>query len=60
MVEARSRLLPLEDIRKNTVDDYVAVRDAYLAQRRMLVNDGNIDETEELQSLTALPVDDEE
>lgn len=60
VVEARARLLPLEDIRKNTVDDYVAVRDAYLAQRRMLVNDGNIDETEELQSLTALPVDDEE
>ncbi len=60
VVEARARLLPLEDIRKNTVDDYVAVRDAYLAQRRLLANDGEVDETEELRSLTALPVDDEE
>ncbi len=61
VLDARSRLFELEDLRESTVDEYVAVRDAYLAMRRKAVLDGApADEEEELESLTPLSLDDEE
>lgn len=59
-IDARARLLEYEDLRKNTVDEYVAIRDAYLARREKLVRDGAApDESEELESLTPLDFGDE-
>ena len=60
VVNARAQLLALEDLRASTVDEYAAVRDAYLASRRRLVDDGAvIDSEEELGTLTPLPMDEE-
>lgn len=61
VVDTRARLLKLEDLRAGTLDEYTAVRDAYLANRRRLVADGGVDDpNDELDALTPLPVDDEE
>ncbi len=60
-VDARARLLPLEAMRASTVDEYAAIRDAYLAARENAVRDGEkADEQEELGALTPLSFDDED
>lgn len=60
-VDARARLLPLESMRKSTVDEYAAIRDAYLASREAAVRDGEKqDAEEELKTLTPLSFDDED
>ena len=54
-IDARARLLELEKFRESTVDEYAAVRDAYLAARRRAVADGEaMDAEEELETLTPL------
>ena len=56
----RARLMKLDALRASTIDEYAAVRDAYLAKRASDVRDGAVeDEAEELQMLTPLPVDNE-
>lgn len=61
LVDGRARLLKLDTLRDSTVDEYAAVRDAYLAKRENDVRDGeSLDEAEELETLTPLPKDDEE
>ncbi|MDO5531278.1 VacJ family lipoprotein [Sutterella sp.] len=60
-IDARARLLSLESIRAQTVDDYAAIRDAYLAMRERAVRDGaEVSSEEELETLTPLQFDDEE
>lgn len=60
LVDGRARLLKLDALRASTIDEYAAVRDAYLAKRASDVRDGAVeDEAEELQMLTPLPVDNE-
>ena len=60
-VNARAKLLPLEAMRSSTVDEYAAIRDAYLAARENAVRDGEKpDAEEELQTLTPLSFDDED
>ena len=57
-VDGRAQLLQLENVRASTLDEYVAVRDAYLAMRANLVRDGQaLDEEEELETLTPLEFD---
>jgi phospholipid-binding lipoprotein MlaA len=52
--------MKLDALRASTIDEYAAVRDAYLAKRASDVRDGAVeDEAEELQMLTPLPVDNE-
>lgn len=38
MADGRSRLLPMDDIRKQSVDEYVLVRDAWLQRRRRQID----------------------
>ena len=60
-LDTRARLLELEKFRESTVDEYAAVRDAYLAARRRAVADGEaMDAEEELETLTPLDFSDEE
>jgi len=60
LVDGRARLMKLDALRASTIDEYAAVRDAYLAKRASDVRDGAVeDEAEELQMLTPLPVDNE-
>lgn len=57
-IDGRAQLLQLEDMRSSTLDEYVAVRDAYLSMRANLVRDGEaLDEEEELETLTPLEFD---
>lgn len=59
-IDTRAGLLALEGVRASTVDEYAAVRDAYLAKREFDVRDGAArDEAEELGGLTPLPLDEE-
>lgn len=59
LVDKRAELLKLETIRQSTLDEYVAVREAYLSARENAIRDGEPqDEEEELQSLTPLDFDD--
>ena len=58
VIDGRAQLLQLENIRESTIDEYVAVRDAYLKMRANLVRDGDaLDEEEELEQLTPLEFD---
>ena len=58
VIDGRAQLLQLENIRESTIDEYVAVRDAYLKMRANLVRDGEaLDEEEELEQLTPLEFD---
>lgn len=60
VVDGRARLLEVEEqIRGATVDDYIAVREAYLNMRRNAVYDGNVPEEEALESLTPLNFEEE-
>lgn len=60
-VDARARLLPLESMRASTVDEYAAIRDAYLASREAAVRDGEKqDAEEELKTLTPLSFEDDD
>lgn len=60
LIDGRAELLRLESIRQSTLDEYVAVREAYLSSRENAVRDGAPkDEDEELQSLTPLDFGDE-
>lgn len=61
-VDLRSRMMDagLDDMRLNVVDEYVAVRDAYLQQRRNAVADGERSVEEELETLTPLSFEDDE
>ena len=54
-VDGRARLLEVEDqVRGATMDEYIAVREAYLSMRRNAVRDGEVSEEEELGGLTPL------
>ena len=44
LVDRRAALLPYEETLKNVFDQYVFIRDAYLAHRAYLVSDGKITE----------------
>lgn len=60
VVDTRAGLLKYEDLRSNVVDEYAALRDAYLAGRQRAVTDGEVgDPDEELGTLTPLPLDEE-
>lgn len=60
-IDARARLLPLEAMRASTVDEYAAVRDAYLGARERAVLDGRAPDAEaELKALTPLDFGDDE
>lgn len=55
VVDGRARLLEVEDqVRGATMDEYIAVREAYLSMRRNAVRDGEVSEEEELGGLTPL------
>lgn len=61
VIDTRAQLLEYEDLRAGVVDEYVAMRDAYLAGRERAVADGGVaDPDAELERLTPLPLDDEE
>ncbi len=60
-IDGRARLLKFEDLRKNVFDDYVAVREVYLASRENAVRDGVAPEGEEaLGGLAPLDFDGDE
>ncbi len=56
-INARANLLPVTDMLDNTVDPYVATRNAYLQQRQSALQDG--DGPAMIQEPTLNPFDDE-
>ncbi len=48
LVDARARLLPLDDTLQHVYDPYAFVRDAYLQRRAYLVSDGKVTDEEPL------------
>lgn len=61
LVDGRAQLLRLEDMRAAAVDEYAAVRDAYLRTRERAVRDGAVlSEEEELETLTPLDFGDDD
>lgn len=58
-VDLRARLLQFEGIRESTIDEYVAVREAYLQRRRKETQTVEATEEEELETLTPLNFDEE-
>lgn len=61
-VDGRAQLLQLEGMRQNVVDEYVAVREAYLSLRRKAVEGPGADDggEAELENLTPLDFGDED
>lgn len=59
-VNTRANLLQLDTLRANTIDEYIAIRDAYLASRKAKINEGEHYSAEkELEELTPLDLGDE-
>lgn len=58
-VDLRAKLLQFEGIRESTIDEYVAVREAYLQRRRKETQTVEATEEEELETLTPLSFDEE-
>lgn len=46
-IEIRARLLPLEDMMKDSADPYVTMRESFLQNREFLIYDGNPPQSEE-------------
>lgn len=61
-INARSQMIDagLDELRANTVDEYSAVRDAFLKLREQSIRGQQQSSEQELQQLTPLPLDDEE